>query len=469
MSMYSYKSILYFLTLTSLNIVCSCNKFLETDVSKSQITKDVVFSNDATATSAVTGMYAAMYTSLSSFASGSPNSIAGLCGLSADELAYCPPSNPEMKSFETHNLFAPNSNIQALWSSMYFAIYGANNAIEGLNASSVLTPSIKNQLLGECLFVRAFAHFYLVNLFGAVPVVVSTDYKSNAKLSRTEATMVYEQIVEDLLEAQKNIGDNYPGAERTRPNKAAVTSFLSRVYLYMGHWEGAALEATKVIEDGNYLFVSNLGGVFLKNSSETIWQLRPSFPGWGANEAVCFVLTYSPFMNPASPFILTQDLLNAFEANDFRKDSWINTFDDGTNILHYPFKYKDKNPNQSEYSMVIRRSELFLIRSEARAKVDDLSGAMADLDSIRNRAGIPLISVTNPGISKEDLLLAIERERRVELFTEWGHRWFDLKRTGRADVVLQNKTGYKPTAKLYPIPQLELNKNPSLGDQNEGY
>ena len=83
---------------------------------------------------------------------------------------------------------------------------------------------------------------------------------------------------------------------------------------------------------------------------------------------------------------------------------------------------------------------------------------------------MPLISITNPNIGQQNLLLAIELERRLELFTEWGHRWFDLKRTGRAGTVLSViKEDWESTDLLLPIPQNEMELNQNLVPQNPGY
>jgi hypothetical protein len=91
---------------------------------------------------------------------------------------------------------------------------------------------------------------------------------------------------------------------------------------------------------------------------------------------------------------------------------------------------------------------------------------VADINIIRKRAGLPGLAST---ISSQLCLQAIEQERRTELFTEWGHRWIDLKRTNRADVVLSSKTsGWHPNDKLYPIPFTELETAPNLV-QNPGY
>jgi len=117
--------------------------------------------------------------------------------------------------------------------------------------------------------------------------------------------------------------------------------------------------------------------------------------------------------------------------------------------------------------------EQCLIRAEARAQQGNLNGAISDLDIIRKRAGLPLIANTNPGISQSVLLTAILHERQVELFTEWGHRWLDLKRTNNVDGVMNTVTTQKGGTwnsdwQWYPITLSELQTAPNLV-QNEGY
>ena len=116
--------------------------------------------------------------------------------------------------------------------------------------------------------------------------------------------------------------------------------------------------------------------------------------------------------------------------------------------------------------MVLRLSEQYLIRSEARARLEKYSEASIDINAIRHRAGL---SDTTAG-SIDEFILIVEKERQKELFTEWGHRWFDLKRLLRADAVLQPVKGenWQETDKLYPIPASELLSNPNL-TQNDGY
>ena len=119
--------------------------------------------------------------------------------------------------------------------------------------------------------------------------------------------------------------------------------------------------------------------------------------------------------------------------------------------------------------MVLRLAEQYLIRAEARAQMMNLSGAIEDVDKLRQRAGLPLIQDTEPGISREGLLAAIAKERKFELMVEWGHRWLDLKRTGTTETILRpTKLDWQQTDELYPIPQSERLLNPALS-QNPGY
>jgi starch-binding outer membrane protein, SusD/RagB family len=165
---------------------------------------------------------------------------------------------------------------------------------------------------------------------------------------------------------------------------------------------------------------------------------------------------------------LTASLLSSFEPNDKRKLSWTKTNINNGNSYTFPYKYKQRSSATiSEYNVVCRLAELYLIRAEARALLNDFNGALEDINLIRERAGLdPLISIAN----QQDLLAAIEKENRSEYFCEWGHRWLDLKRWGQADSILglEKGTNWQPTDALYPIPFNELTYNVML-TQNPGY
>lgn len=464
-----FRHILLFLLLTT---GAGCERLLEVDDPGSLIPREVIFMDDITATTAISGIYATLIES-TSFSSGYYQSITALAGLSSDELANYKPTNVLPIQFYENNLQADNSQVAALWRTPYKVIYQANSAMESLKASTGLTGAIKDQLIGEALFMRAFCHFYLVNMFGRIPIVTTIDYRVNTRLSRSDAEAVYVQIVEDLKEAQKLLDNNYPSAQRVRVNKAAATALLARVYLYTGDWENAELQSSDVINNVSYQLEPDLNHVFLITSKEAIWQLMSNGPTQNTWEGTHFILTGAP-----SNFYLTTAFKNAFETNDKRSANWTNSIVANGTTFYYPFKYKIRTGGPgsatpiplSECSVILRLAEQYLIRAEARVQLNDLSNAIDDIDSIRHRAGLPLIRQTDPDIDKEELLLAIERERRSELFTEWGHRWFDLKRTSRATAVLGPvKADWSETDQLYPVPANELINNQNLNPQNLGY
>lgn len=443
----------------------SCEDFLEV-LPKDQIVSTAVYKDDASAVAAIRGIYAQMMSS-QGFAGGGSISVTALAGRAADDFTNMNGS-PTPLEFSANAILPNNSSLRSgLWQEPYRYIYAANLVLANLERTTTLTEATSAQLKGEALFVRAFCHFYLTNLFGDVPLITSADYQLNATASRNARESVLTVVVADLLQAKSLIADAYVTTERVRPNKATISAFLARVYLYIGDWTNAELEASAVIQNTMYSLRSDLNTVFRKNSTEAIFQLMPSSAGNNTNEGSIFVLVAAP--TAATQVVLNNALVGSFEPGDRRRTNWVGTISSGANTWYYPYKYKIRTGTPvDEYSMVFRLAEQYLIRAEARAQLARLPEAIADLDVIRQRAGLSLLQSTNPGISQANLLLAIERERRVELFSEWGHRWFDLKRTGRVDAVLGSKPGWQSTDALFPIPQADRDNNLNL-TQNAGY
>jgi starch-binding outer membrane protein, SusD/RagB family len=452
-----------------LSTIFSCDNFLNIDEPKTKVTKLVVFSNDVTASSAMTGIYLDMQ-DIEGFASGSEKSVLALSGLSSDELVDFSRTNMVNIDFENNNLKEDNAYLVALWKSIYQILYECNSVLEGLEGSDGITAETKNHLKGEAFFVRAFTNLQLANLFGDAPMVVTTNYENNATLPRVSKALIYTSIVNDLNLAKSLLPESYPTLEddfvtpaRTRPNSFAASALLARVYLYNQQWEQAEQESSNVIAASElYTLLEDLNSVFLKSSKEAIWQIYPrTADGIGYTNEAYFFVNFAPSYN-----VLNQELVNSFSINDLRLVNWIQEADGA----FYPFKYKQALAGAlSEYSTPLRLAEQHLIRAEARAHQNKLVDGIADLDRIRDRAGLLLYNDTDPLMDQEELLLAIEMERRWELFTE-GHRWFDLKRSNRAvDVLGQVKESFSVNDQLYPIPVGEFQKNPALGKQNPGY
>jgi hypothetical protein len=468
----------------------NCKKLVEVSPPVTNVTGASVFTTDATAISALTGIYASISSVSLLGTSGSAAGV-GLAslslypGLSADELRIRPAeTNSTYKRYYQNALSTTPALSFDFWTKFYPVIYSANAAIVDLGKSTGLTPSVKAQLLGEAKFIRAFCYFYLVNLYGDAPLITGKDFEENANTARNSKAAIYDLIKNDLKEAKESLSPDFldgslvkysANAERVRPTRWAATSLLARVYLYLGLWADAETQATEVINNNSTFSLVPISSAFLKNNNEAIWQLQPVTTGWNTWEARMFVLPSTGPNTSQYPFYLNSLLVNSFEANDQRKTSWIRSVTVSGTTYYYPYKYKSATLNApvTEYSTVIRLAEQYLIRAEARAQQGNLGGAISDIDVIRQRAGLPLIANTNPGISQSALLAAILHEKQVELFTEWGHRWLDLKRSGTIDAVMSTVTPLKggtweATDQLYPISLIELQRNPLL-IQNPGY
>jgi len=440
----------------------SCKKFVVVPPPETQAEASKIFADDQTATSAATGLYYQMAGQVGGFSNGG---ITLYNGLSADEIANVS-GNSSYDAFKSNALLSNNTTVNStFWTNPYKYIYQANAVLEGVQASKSMTAAVKDRLRGEMLYIRALHYFYLVNLLGPVPYQTVTDYKENAVRPRTATDKIYMQITADLVEARSLLTASYPGSDNLRPNKDAATALLARVYLFRKDWPDAASMATEVIGSNKYTLES-LANTFLSISKETIFQLYKQT----SNTAdASYFIPSSATVRPT--FRITDNLLGVFEGGDNRKTSWLKSNTVSGIVYYYPYKYKTKALTPiTEFEIVQRFAELYLIRAEARLNLNDLSGAMEDVDMIRKRAGLSGIQTIHPGISKNDLLGAIWKEGQTEFFAEWGHRWMDLKRTGRADEVLGAVKGanWQATDQLYPIPFAQIQLNPAL-TQNDGY
>lgn len=458
--MKTFQWILYSACLIALLSFNSCNKLIDPGVPDNRIDNEKIFTSDTLSRLAVVGVYAAMMSESKSIFNGGTTLLASL---SADELTEKTGYVDEYAFYR--NSLNPYIGIldDNLWKPAYNYIYNCNSIIEGLNEYHGVSPNLKNRLIGEVKFLRAFCYYYLVNLFGDVPLVLVTDYTKSATIPRTPVSKVYQQIIEDLNQADSLLTNDVSNVFATR---LASEALLARIYLHQQQWEKAEAYATLVIQSGKFSLETDLDKVFASTSWETIFQLETTIYGINTVEGRIFI----PFSADTKPgFPMDSALVNAFQAGDLRKAHWTKTITASGNTYTTPYKYKlnsDKSPVR-EFNVVLRLAEQYLIRAEARVMQYKLPEAVEDLNIIRNRADLPLLPFS---LSVNECGNAIEQERRIELFTEWGHRWFDLKRTSRANAILSAQKGsdWQSADQLYPVPAVELTRNRSL-IQNPGY
>jgi len=457
-------------------IQVGCKKFVEVSDPVTGTSASIVYANDATAISVLSGIY----TKISQDGiNGGIGSLSYIPGLSSDELIlFKGNTNISLNGYYKNNLTSSTTGNFDYWNQCYPIIYIANSAIEGITSSSSLSAAVRKQLLGEAKFIRAFYYFYLVNLYGDVPLALTTDNVVNSQLSRSPKSEVYRQIVSDLIDAKNLLSKNFLNAkltitpdERTSPTRWAASALLARTYLYNKEYSKAQLESDLTIN--NSLFeIAEINDVFLRTSKEAIWQIQPvgSFIT-NTTDARLFMLPAGGPNITTFPVYLSDNLIKAFEPGDKRLTNWVKTVTVGGVTYPYGYKYKVKafSSPVSEYTMVLRLAEQYLIRAEAKAELGDALGAVMDLNVVRKRGGLgDYLGMTD----RLSLLSAIFHERQIEFFSEWGQRWLDLKRTGMSGTVLQliKDKNWQNTDNLYPIPQSEINKNPRLvGNQNPGY
>src|ERR1700722_9429372 len=455
--------------------IMGCKKFVSIPPPTTELVTTNVFSSDATATAAQTVIYSQMEANMESFEAALQN------GLLGDELTTYSSTQTTlefyMNAMQAKDILTP-------WSGAYNYIYQANAVLNGLQSNNGVTAAGRQQLMGEATFTRAFWLFLLSNCYGDVPITTSTDYVVNAAISRSPKSDVFQQVIADLTNAVNLLNPNYVDGtdtattnDRIRPNKWSAMALLARAYLYAGKYDSSELASTSVINSGAYILCQDLDSVFLADNTEAIWQIPPTEPSSNpiTPDAQFFVLTTAPGSALQANTTISPQLMAAFENGDLRKADWIGVYPSDTTNYYFPNKYKlIQTSSPLEYTVVLRLAEQYLIRAEAEANLNDLTDAATDLNTIRHRAGLPNIA-DSIASSQTSLLTAIVHERQVELFCEWGHRWFDLNRTGTINNVMSVVTPLKtagqpwsPYMALYPLPLTELKSDPKLV-QNPGY
>ncbi len=450
---------LYLILLLTTLFFSSCEKFVDVGYPRTQLLDSLVFKDFKTAETALLQVYIDVrYNS----------EVSAGCGLNyqlyVDDLTNYS-VDPESKTFKFFNTSLTDKDENLLtrhWDARYSAIYKANKLLVGLDQSAAITVANRNQLKGEALVLRSLMHWRLANSFGDVPFITDVDYRVTVNAPKLPKSKVFELVQKDVELAASLLPDNYPTADRVRINKKVAQAFLAQIYLYSKKWKEAEDLATELINaTGTYALETDLTKTFLRQSKETIWHFAESNPGSPTSEALHYAISVSPFTNTAY-VAMSDDLLNSFEPDDKRRNAWIGINTVGQSSWNYMSKYKVLNTIASgspELSVVMRLSEMYLIRAEARIERENFSGAQQDIDAIRGKAGLPGTTATD----KPSLREAVMQERRHELFCEGAHRYYDLKRTGTITQVLGlKKPNWTEAAINLPISEKQKILNPNL-------
>lgn len=407
--------------------------------------------------------------------------------------AYAGADNPANFQIDEFRIDATNTNVSRDWAYLYSTIGKANEIINNVERvpDQSLSNARKAEIKGEASFIRAFMYFELVRLWGDVPIQLTEIRTVSAELlpeiypimfpARSPQVEVYSQIITDLEFALGSVRVTAP--HKGFVTKGAVNSVLAKVYATRDpkDWN-KVLEYTAAVISGGYSLLPEYEMLWNnqnENSVESIFEINyegtNASGNWGAS--MFLGSDWKKFNTPSN------DLVRAFdqEGDVIRKNSSI-VFRNVSGLwsdpywpqANFPFvnKYRNTTSPSPQNYIFIRLADILLLRAEALVETGDLVGAAELVNQVRERVDLSPISAT----TQDAMRLLVAKERRLELAFE-GHRWYDLKRTGRAIEVMSSVQGpggeplnypINENKLWWPIPQSELDNNTKLV-QNEGY
>jgi len=388
----------------------------------------------------------------------------------------------EAAQFEFYTVESTNGIVADYYASFYNVIFRANIILENLDVVS--NSDTKKAFEGEAKFIRAYAYFNLVRLFGDIPKVdrIIQPLETDIQFTRVATSEIYDLIIGDLQTAISGLDNSY----KTRASKAAAQAMLAKVYLTTG---GNYAEAQLLCED-----VMAQGFELLDNFNDVFYNER--------NSEIIFAIGYeialsSDSQNFSSEWMngvgrtsgvnyVTNDVITALEASGGDRTQYSYRIDPSQTTQNQVTKYLPNGESGGDDGktfvndatlagndwIVLRYADVLLMHVEAimaGAAETSVSRARISFQEVQDRAFPETAPNAKAIITKDDLLL----ERRVELAFE-NHRFFDLVRFGKAEQVLgdfsdANGLNFTSSALLLPIPQGEINLGKGVMKQNPNY
>jgi hypothetical protein len=409
---------------------------------------------------------------------------------------------------DEYTMTQSDQNLSPFWRAHYNGIQRCNTILIHINDIKFKNDSLKNHLIGQAEFLRAFYYYDLARLFGGVPLVLKQvtfpDQALATANSRADTSKIYAQIIKDAEDAVGKLPQSYTGNNKGKATVGAARTLLANVYLTKHNYSKAASELKKVMNLG-YSLLPNYAEIFdpaNKNNQEIIFAVNYVALANNKDVGNQFIYKFAPFNSgtqivgdkarvPWGLNIPTRSMVNAYEPGDRRKGASIGYFVSPEN-KKYGIAIGDSIPYIKKYDHissvtgvnsdnwpVYRYAQVLLMMAEAENELGKTNQAYPYINRVRNRAGLPNLQ---PGLTQSQFRKKVYHEERVELSFE-DHRWFNLLRTGRAIKVMtkQGKAAknlqphikepvyvIKPFKLKYPIPQREININPNL-KQNPGW
>ncbi|SFW71492.1 Starch-binding associating with outer membrane [Sinomicrobium oceani] len=422
-------------------------------------------------------------------------------------------TNSGIRDHEPVNNFFPtiatNSYIAEVWSKDFEGILRANTVLDRMTDEAVPDENMRNRMIGEARFMRAFFYFDLVRFYGKVPLLdhVVTPEES-LEIGRSNVSEIYTLIIADLEDAINKLPESYPAEQRGKVTLWAAKAMLGKVYLTRsgtsydiegpgmdsGEYDLALSLFDDIINNGPYAFIDDYDTIFAydnENNSEIIFdiQYKDGSLGIGATYPGLFVpdnyfeAIGIPFPAGGEYKAPSENLLHSFDDNDIRYNTIFQegyTDANGNPIADiFIVKFLDtENPGTDRFDWpinfpLIRYTEVLMMKAEAIlfGGTGNPSDADEIVNRIRDRANLqPLTAVTT------DQLL---EEKRREFAGE-GTRWHDLVRSGKVldimntwipedDVSDKIQAPINQNSIIYPLPSTQITVKEGLYDQNPGY
>lgn len=512
------KKIFIIFTVLIIGTITSCNKEDLDKVNPNGVTLDTYFRNGAELTAGVNSIYALVQS----------NSLVSrewffTHDLRSDEMASGGGQLETPRNQLLIGVHDPgNALVNAIWQGWYRTIHRSNVIISKAPTVEDIDDGLRNRLIGEARFLRAWAYYEIGTFFGSAPVYtdfVQTVDGSNAKSSQTE---VYGVAIEDLIAAQTLLPATYDANNLGRATKAAAQTLLARVYLQKGDYNSAKAELEKVVNSGlysltpEYLDLTNEEGEF---NSESIFEVVYSPSGgsynWGADsdgqavqEETVRTQEYSAVgwrnVIPSNKLLNSYERVSKGDAKDdprYDFSYWLENepFNNGNSIMtpdrvqgntsivdgveqkvswqKYSVLYKlDAGYATSAINQrIMRYADVLLMLAECENELGNQPAAISLVNQVRARPSVdmpPIPTANIPAGNQGEVRKAIQHERMIELAGEQV-RNFDIIRWRKNGKLDQEPISYFLPNKheLLPIPQTEIDNNPKLtqADQNPGY
>lgn len=409
------------------------------------------------------------------------------------DIAYAGADNVQNFQQDEYRILTTNTNVNRDWGYIYDNINNCNIVLNYVDQATDLTAARKTEMKGEASLIRALHLFHATQLWGDAPVPLTAVFKVshdnfdevyNALYpTRKPITEVYTQIIADCEFA---IANAPASTEKFKANKMAAKALLAKAYATQPtpDWAKVSALCTEVIAGGYSLDTSytklfdNSYDIAGTASAESIWEVNGE--GWGSTvgswSTFMFLGTdWKKFNTPSNDLVKTYndegDIQRKAASIKFETVTWSDSYWGKTD---YPFMNKQRLTDGKQNFYILRLADIILLKAEALVNQNDFTAAAALVNQVRSRVGLGAITIS----SKDDGINKILKERKMELAFE-GHRWFDLKRTGKAiEILSQQKDGngnilsyagnINQNRLLWPVPQSKRDQNSEL-TQNPGY